>query len=212
MWQRRRQRNRLAFPLAPRGVRTYWRLKSRPHGGRPMTPADIRQLTARPSADWIARQLTEAYGWQQTPAYIVRDRDCVYGDIVLKRLRAWAYEIGRSHRSRHGNMDIRRGSSGRSDGSVLTMLLCSASDISAICSIRTKIITTRLVRTYLCTRTRRSHVPCRPSVARWRCRFLVDCTINILERKFPTGTGMSRPSDCAGPSAPDPWRVCRLLQ
>ena len=45
-----------------------------------MTPADIRQLTARPSADWIARQLTEAYGWQQTPAYIVRDRDCVYGD------------------------------------------------------------------------------------------------------------------------------------
>jgi len=45
-------------------------------------------VTARPSADWIARQLTEAYGWQQTPAYIVRDRDCVYGDIVLKRLRA----------------------------------------------------------------------------------------------------------------------------
>jgi len=45
-------------------------------------------VTARPSADWIARQLTEAYGWQQTPGYIVRDRDCVYGDIVLKRFRA----------------------------------------------------------------------------------------------------------------------------
>ncbi|HVI62377.1 MAG TPA: hypothetical protein VM910_07270, partial [Bradyrhizobium sp.] len=36
--------------------------------------------TARPSAHWIARQLTEAYGWQQAPQYIVRDRDCVYGD------------------------------------------------------------------------------------------------------------------------------------
>jgi hypothetical protein len=162
------------------GFRTYWRWKSRPRGGRPKTPADIRQLirdmsianplwgaprihgellklgidvgqttvakymarsrqppsqgwktflynhadgiasmdlfvvptisfrllygflilqhcrrellwlgvTARPSADWIARQLTEAYGWQQTPRYIVRDRDCVYDDIVLKRLRA----------------------------------------------------------------------------------------------------------------------------
>jgi hypothetical protein len=44
-------------------------------------------VTARPSAHWIARQLTEAYGWQQTPRYIVRDRDCVYGDIVIQRLR-----------------------------------------------------------------------------------------------------------------------------
>src|SRR6266403_124745 len=44
-------------------------------------------VTARPSAHWIARQLTEAYGWQQTPRYIVRDRDCVYGDVVIQRLR-----------------------------------------------------------------------------------------------------------------------------
>jgi hypothetical protein len=160
------------------GFRAYWRWKSRPRGGRPKTPADIRQLirdmsvanplwgaprihgellklgidvgqttvakymarrrqppsqgwktflrnhadgiasmdlfvvptisfrllygflilqhsrrellwlgvTARPSAHWIARQLTEAYGWQQTPRYIVRDRDCVYGDVAIKRL------------------------------------------------------------------------------------------------------------------------------
>jgi transposase InsO family protein len=45
-------------------------------------------VTARPSAHWIARQLTEAYGWQQAPRYIVRDRDCVYGDVVIQRLRA----------------------------------------------------------------------------------------------------------------------------
>src|SRR5712664_2718949 len=45
-------------------------------------------VTARPSAHWIARQLTEAHGWQQTPRYIVRDRDCVYGDVVIERLRA----------------------------------------------------------------------------------------------------------------------------
>jgi transposase InsO family protein len=162
------------------GFRAYWRWKSRPRGGRPNTPADIRQLirdmsvanplwgaprihgellklgidvgqttvakymarrrqppsqgwktflrnhadgiasmdlfvvptisfrllygflilrhsrrellwlgvTARPNAHWIARQLTEAYGWQQAPRYIVRDRDGVYGDIVIQRLRA----------------------------------------------------------------------------------------------------------------------------
>jgi hypothetical protein len=45
-------------------------------------------VTARPSAHWIARQLTEAYGWQQAPRYIVRDRDCVYGDVVIQRLQA----------------------------------------------------------------------------------------------------------------------------
>jgi hypothetical protein len=66
--------------------------------------------------------------------------------------------------------------------------LCSANGISAICSIPTKNITTRLVRTYRCTRTRRSRVPSRLSVARWRCQFWADCTTNISERKFPTGT------------------------
>src|SRR5204863_7114831 len=45
-------------------------------------------VTARPGANWIARQLIEAYGWQQTPRYIIRDRDCVYGDVVIQRLRA----------------------------------------------------------------------------------------------------------------------------
>src|ERR1700757_5349296 len=45
-------------------------------------------VTARPSAHWIARQLTEAYGWHPTPQYIVRDRDCVYGAVVIERLRA----------------------------------------------------------------------------------------------------------------------------
>jgi hypothetical protein len=162
------------------GFRAYWRWKSRPRGGRPSTPADIRRLiremsvanplwgaprihgellklgidvgqttvakymakrrrppsqgwktflrnhadgiasmdlflvptisfrllygflvlrhgrrellwlgvTAHPNAEWIARQLTEAYGWQDTPRYLIRDRDRVYGHAFLRRLRA----------------------------------------------------------------------------------------------------------------------------
>src|SRR5436190_7940329 len=162
------------------GFRAYWRWKSRPHGGRPKTPAAIRQLirdmsianplwgaprihgellklgidvgqttvakymarrrqppsqgwktflrnhadgiasmdlfvvptisfrllygflilqhsrrelvwlgvTARPSAEWLARQLTEAYGWQQAPRYIIRDWDRVYGGVFTRRVRA----------------------------------------------------------------------------------------------------------------------------
>src|SRR5258708_18501855 len=38
----------------------------------------------------------------------------------------WAYGIGRLHHARHGRTDIRRGSSVRSDGIVLTMSLCLA--------------------------------------------------------------------------------------
>ena len=162
------------------GFRAYWRLRSRPRGGRPKTPLEIRQLirgmsianplwgaprihgellklgvdvgqttvakymakhgrppsqgwrtflrnhadgiasmdlfvvptvsfrllygllilqhgrrqilwlgaTAHPTAEWITRQLMEAYAWKAAPQYVVRDRDAVYGDIFIRRLRA----------------------------------------------------------------------------------------------------------------------------
>jgi hypothetical protein len=45
-------------------------------------------VTAHPTAEWIAGQLTEAYGWQRAPRYIIRDRDRAYGEAVLSRMRA----------------------------------------------------------------------------------------------------------------------------
>lgn len=33
--------------------------------------------TAHPSAEWIARQLTEAVSWNSAPRYVIRDRDGV---------------------------------------------------------------------------------------------------------------------------------------
>src|SRR5262249_30910284 len=45
-------------------------------------------VTAHPTAEWMARQLTEAFGWEGTPQYIIRDRDSVYGEIFTRRLRA----------------------------------------------------------------------------------------------------------------------------
>lgn len=36
-------------------------------------------VTEKPTAEWIARQVTEACGREAAPGYIVRDRDCVYG-------------------------------------------------------------------------------------------------------------------------------------
>jgi len=45
-------------------------------------------VTVHPTAEWIARQLTEACGWEPVPRYILRDRDSVYGEIFKQRLRA----------------------------------------------------------------------------------------------------------------------------
>ena len=163
------------------GFRSYWRWKSRPRGGRPQTPAELRRLiremslanplwgaprihgellklgidvgqttvakymvkrrgrppsqgwrtfisnhangvaaldlfvvptisfrllygllilrhdrremlwlaaTAHPTADWIARQVTEAIGWDSPPEYLVRDRDGIYGEAYVLRIRA----------------------------------------------------------------------------------------------------------------------------
>jgi len=45
-------------------------------------------VTAHPTAEWVARQITEAFPWNEAPRYLIRDRDRVYGAIVTRRLRA----------------------------------------------------------------------------------------------------------------------------
>ena len=44
-------------------------------------------VTANPTAEWIARQITEAFPWNEAPRYLIRDRDRVYGTVVTRRLR-----------------------------------------------------------------------------------------------------------------------------
>ena len=45
-------------------------------------------VTRHPTAEWIARQITEAFPWNEAPRYPIRDRDRVYGGAVTRRLRA----------------------------------------------------------------------------------------------------------------------------
>jgi transposase InsO family protein len=45
-------------------------------------------VTPHPTADWIARQITEAFPWNEAPRYLLRDRDQIYGAAVMQRLRA----------------------------------------------------------------------------------------------------------------------------
>jgi transposase InsO family protein len=44
-------------------------------------------VTANPTAEWIARQITEAFPWDEAPRYLIRDRDTSYGAAVTRRLR-----------------------------------------------------------------------------------------------------------------------------
>src|SRR5450759_3931032 len=45
-------------------------------------------VTTNPTAEWVARQITEAFPWDGAPRYMIRDRDRIYVTVVTRRLRA----------------------------------------------------------------------------------------------------------------------------
>jgi transposase InsO family protein len=45
-------------------------------------------VTTNLTAEWIAGQLTEAFPWDEAPRYLIRDRDRIYGAVVMRRMRA----------------------------------------------------------------------------------------------------------------------------
>src|SRR5258708_21632469 len=45
-------------------------------------------VTAHPTAEWIANQITEAFGWERAPHYLIRDCDPAYGNVFIRRLRS----------------------------------------------------------------------------------------------------------------------------
>jgi transposase InsO family protein len=45
-------------------------------------------VTTNPTAEWVARQVTEAFPWNDAPRYMIRDRDPIYGAVLTRRLRA----------------------------------------------------------------------------------------------------------------------------
>jgi hypothetical protein len=66
-------------------------------------------VTANPTAEWIARQLTEAFPWSEAPRYLIRDRDRIYGDVAMRRVRAMGIRDNPSHRHRLGRMVLPNG-------------------------------------------------------------------------------------------------------
>src|ERR1700745_4131302 len=55
-------------------------------------------VTTHPTAEWVARQITEAFPWNEAPRYMIRDRDQIYGAIVTRRLRGHGHP-GQAYRT-----------------------------------------------------------------------------------------------------------------
>jgi hypothetical protein len=64
-------------------------------------------VTAHPTAEWTANQLTAACGWEQVPRYLIHDRDACYGSIAaFARL---AFAIIPHQPVRHGRTGTQSG-------------------------------------------------------------------------------------------------------
>src|SRR5258708_1705522 len=56
--------------------------------GFQVAQSSVAKYMAKPRGVWVARQITEAFPWNEAPRYMIRDRDCIYGAVVTRRLRA----------------------------------------------------------------------------------------------------------------------------
>src|SRR5438067_2988275 len=54
---------------------------------RPQRPG-LDQRHSKSHGRMVARQITEAFPWDEAPRHLIRDRDRIYGAVVTRRLRA----------------------------------------------------------------------------------------------------------------------------
>jgi putative transposase len=49
-------------------------------------------VTAHPTAEWTAQQMTEAFPDETAPRYLLRDRDQIYGEEFRQQVKAMSIE------------------------------------------------------------------------------------------------------------------------
>ena len=65
------------------------------------------EVTRHPTAEWLARQITEAFPWASAPAYLVRDMTVLTGMSLRLESGPWVSATGRSRLDRRGKMALR---------------------------------------------------------------------------------------------------------
>jgi len=68
---------KLGFEVAPSGIAKDMAKRRGPPSHRWRTFFVWINVTAYPTADWIARQITEAFPWNEAPRYMIRDHDWI---------------------------------------------------------------------------------------------------------------------------------------
>jgi hypothetical protein len=63
---------------------------------RPQRPR-LDQRHSNSDDRMVARQIAEAFPWNEAPRYMIRDRDRIYGSVVTRRCAPWASGIGPLH-------------------------------------------------------------------------------------------------------------------
>jgi hypothetical protein len=65
-------------------------------------------VTVNPTAEWVARQTTEPFPWDEAPRYLIRDRDRIYGSARADYA-PWASGTSLPHQPRLGRMALPNG-------------------------------------------------------------------------------------------------------
>ncbi len=77
-------------------------------------------VTEHPTAKWTAQQMVEAFPWETSPKYLLRDRDNVYGPEFRKRV-VWVSRKCSSRPGSLGRTPSRSGSSAPFDANAWIM-------------------------------------------------------------------------------------------
>ena len=82
-------------------------------------------VTANPTAEWIANQVTDAFPWDEAPGYLIRDAMARSGPPTQDAFRRWVFAIIRLRRGHRGRTVTSNGSSDQFGANLSIILFCS---------------------------------------------------------------------------------------
>ena len=141
-------------------------------------------VTRNPTAEWLARQITEAFPWDSAPKYLIRDNARVFGAVFKARVRA----MGIRDRPTSFRSPWQNGYVERLIGSIRRECTdhcwCSTPSTFGESSRNTRPITMRFGPTFRSGKMRPADGPSNGSATLSCIRFLADYTIAMLESSF----------------------------
>jgi hypothetical protein len=154
-------------------------------------------VTRNPTAEWLARQITEAFPWDSAPKYLIRDNDRAFGVALKVRIRAMGIrDRPTSFRSPWQNRLRSR------------ILAVSASDAVGAMLITSRVITSRAMRPWVFVYSRASALLSEKNVNHHepRCSPIA----NACRIKSPSLTMPTTPPSAATTGTPLMRLACRI--